>query len=179
MTNKIPSLHEKLTNAYWSKKPIRRKIPGKMPWKKFIIFDSAGEITLVFKDLTKTEITKLGSNKQITVSEYCNRTVRIEIRVPKGFVCDSTSLPWADDRHGDLHDFGYRIQGSSYGFTKKLWDKSYKLSMQDDDFNKIKIVVRYNGVKLLARKAYIQNRIRKYEALSDNSMANFMQKFGV
>ena len=144
----------KVKNARFLTVPKRRKIAG----LKQFVFDTGGKI----------EVLILGEKLKVGV-----------MKIPKGFICDSTSLPWAVDSAGDVHDFGYCVQGSKKGYTKEFWDDVFYYLMLDIGMPKWRAKVRYWGVKYLGGRAYRQRRAEKYQALRMEAVANLIKELGV
>lgn len=169
-----------LLECHWQERPTRRKIQGNHVYKKKIIFDTKGVI--FFK------INRKISERQAKALKDCPIVhnivtqpsfISFNITIPKNFICDSTSLPWADDINGDLHDCGYGIQGSKYGFTKDFWDLCYKLSMQREKFHPFLIFTRFNGVKYFGGKAYQDRRNEKYSVIRHKALSSIINRMGV
>lgn len=142
----------KIKSAKFINIPKRRKIAG----LKQFVFDSDGKIL---------------------VTLYNNQ--KIYLSIPRGFICDSTSLPWAVDSAGDVHDWGYCVQGAKYGYTKAFWDTVFYHLMRDIGMPKWRCKVRFYGVRLFGGLAYNKRRAEKYQALRMYSVSNVINKWGV
>lgn len=173
-------LSEHLIHCYWQSSPLRRKILGDHRYKKKIIFDSPGFIFFRFnKDVSDEQLTRIRNCPIVSDLIVKPTFISFVIVIPVNFICDSTSLPWADDICGDLHDCGYGIQGSKYGFTKAFWDKCYKLSMEYENFPPTLIFTRYNGVRMFGGKAYKDRRNEKYGVIRHKALSDIINKMGV
>lgn len=172
-----------IIHVKWTKKPVFKKIKGKYPWKNWVKFKGDGEfqVTLEFPNRKQGRdyANFLKSNKYLKVSYNNDRFLHITFTTSNNFICDSTSLPWANDIWGNMHDFLYRIQGCKFGLGKKFCDRAYYMGMVGDkDFNNKLAYVMYMGVKFLGSKAYSKNRIRKYEYQSDKATGEIVDKMG-
>jgi hypothetical protein len=134
-------------------------------------FIRTGEIKKIKGFLKLFEFTK---SAKIQVDLDNNQT--IYFTVPAGFNCDSTSFLWFVDKAGDLHDFGYCIQGSKQGFNRKFWDDVYYHLMLDLSFKKWRARYRYLGVRIFGGFAWKNRRKEKYHAKKMYSVAKFITK---
>lgn len=106
-------------------------------------------------------------------------TQLITIDIPKGFICDSTSLPWAVDSAGDVHDYGYCVQGAKKGFDRKFWDKVFYHLMISIGMPKWRAKIRYLGVRTLGYLPYKKRRQEKYQTLRMHAVSGIIEKWGV
>lgn len=174
----------KIVEVKWKKQPVFKKIKGKYPWKNWVKFKGDGEFQVILKFGTLKQASDynnfLKDNKYVKVDSPNNsRLLFITFTTSNNFICDSTSLPWANDVWGNMHDFLYRIQGCKWGFGKQFCDRAYYMGMVGDKgFNNKLAYVMYIGVKFLGSKAYSKNRIRKYEYQSDKATGEIVDKMG-
>ena len=142
----------KVRNARFVTIPQRRKIAG----LKQFVFDTYGKIKV-----------ELDNNQEIFFT------------IPKGFICDSTSLPYAVDSAGDVHDFGYCVQGAKHGYDKSFWDSVFYYLMLDMGMPKWRSKVRYWGVRYFGFIAYNNRRKEKYQALRMQAVNDVISHWGV
>lgn len=139
--------------------PQRRKIAG----TKQFTFDSEGKFTVFYKN-----------------SANLKKSVAVAFVIPEGFICDSTSLPWAIDYAGDAHDYGYCIQGeNSRGYDKEFWDKVFYYLMLDIGMPKWRAKIRYRGVRMFGGISYRKRRAEKYQFVKMTKLFKFIDELGI
>lgn len=86
---------------------------------------------------------------------------------------------WASPSAGDVHDFGYCVQGAKHGFDKVFWDKVFYHLMIDIGMPKWRAKFRYAGVRVLGHVAYAKRRKEKYQSLRIQSVSTIITEWGV
>lgn len=151
----------------------------KIKTKKIEVFEAKFEV--------KTERTKIDGFKQYQLSkgrislflEIDGKEKRIAIDIPAGFICDSTSLPWAKDSAGDVHDFGYCTQSQNQGYTRYFWDRVYYLLMLDLGYWDWQAYWRYLGVRIFGALPYRRRRREKYQMIRARAIGSHLDTWGV
>jgi hypothetical protein len=135
----------------------------------------------------KTTRKKIAGYKQYELTEgqiYVHALIngekkRLVINTPAGFICDSTSLPYASDSAGDIHDFGYCTQSQSHGYTRLFWDKVYYFLMLNLGYWQWQAYWRYAGVRIFGLIPYRRRRREKYQMLRARAVHKHLEKWGV